>query len=1298
MRAFSKILAALLALVLCLGVAVLPAAAATVTQDGLEITLTTDKSSYKKDEPIAATLVVKNNGDQTVTDVTLKDIIPTGYELKNGEKSVLEVEQLAPGESVTLKVTFVPKKPAASSPATGDSAALMPALMLMLVSAAGLVMLAVKGQWKKILSLVLCASMVLSLFAGVPMGAKAAEAEEKTLNINHTVKVSGKNFTLKATVSYKIEKPEEVTEPEEPTEPSEPEVPTEVTEPENVTEPTEPTETVTTFAVSFETGGGSAVETQYVPEGETAARPADPVLEGHVFVDWYADEELTDLYDFSAPVTADITLYADWEEESVDVDEDADADSVPDYLEKLYGSSTESQDSDSDGLSDYIEIFKTVTNPIAADSDENGIPDGDEDADLDGLTNIREIELGTDLTKADTDSDGLTDAQECGVCMTNPISGDTDSDGASDGLEIYLGTDPLAADERFAVSQNAENNGDTVTVSVNATLSGAQIETLSVEARDDDILFPENMPGYMGKAYTVGVDGVPEDATISFGFDAAGLSDGAQPTIFRYNENTHQLESLETAVEGNTASVAAEPSATYILIDKTAFQGARNWEEAWDISEPYAKAEVVLVIDNSTVMNSLDGENLRLAVTRNLIDKLPLGSRIGVVWAGSGTELLLQSMTTDKEAAKAFQTNSSEQAPDEGYMRNAIKGGFKLFEGTESDVLRIMVVLSGDSGETGIHTAALAAAAEKNVRIYTVGLGSENTYFTESLKPMAETTGGTFYRVADAIELEAIFRNINKRIDLNIDSDGDTIPNYYEDHMFGMNGVQIMLDKYNADTDGDGLADNVELSHEVVYSEDRTMAYVVGVMATAAVAADTDYDGKPDSSDKAPSNNKFTGKLTSTYATSSITTYMDYRWFFGSNTTYNKKLSVMSSLLSAVMYEGSSLSLNDSTKTQKTDGKTIQQVMTYFGMSNPKSYALNTLYSDDHVSEVALGYRTVKYNNKQKTILAVIIRGTNGTLQEWTSNFDVGQLSTDTSSDEWTNTKNHKGFDITANRIMKLVDKYISENGISKSSVVYWVTGHSRGAAIANILGANLEKAGKTAFTYTFAAPNTTMASDAKSYKTIFNIINEDDFVPCLPMATWGYTRYGRSTKAVSISKSYETTWEKTTGIWDYNPDAVGMQDAVAKMAKILQTGKDPRVGLYTYSCDCSYSNHKGDKTLDTITHTFSLSSTKNRTKEINKIPSNAKPYCFIREYKSGVINPYKYDQCQTPAYFMQLLAAMMGGEINAYRFAVELNIAKRYESAKTALVSAYLGGIEHPHYTETYYVLANNIAASVFE
>ena len=47
-----------------------------------------------------------------------------------------------------------------------------------------------------------------------------------------------------------------------------------------------------------------------------------------------------------------------------------------------------------------------------------------------------------------------------------------------------------------------------------------------------------------------------------------------------------------------------------------------------------------------------------------------------------------------------------------------------------------------------------------------------------------------------------------------------------------------------------------------------------------------------------------------------------------------------------------------------------------------------------------------------------------------------------------------------------------------------------------------------------------------------------------------------------------------------------------------------------------------------------------------------------------------------------------MAKKIDAYRFGVELNIADRYEAAKSGIVRSGLGGLEHPHYTESYYFL----------
>ena len=66
-------------------------------------------------------------------------------------------------------------------------------------------------------------------------------------------------------------------------------------------------------AVTFDVQGhGTAPETQKIKNGDTATEPAEPSAEGYTFRGWYTDAACTAEYDFSDPVTADITLYARW--------------------------------------------------------------------------------------------------------------------------------------------------------------------------------------------------------------------------------------------------------------------------------------------------------------------------------------------------------------------------------------------------------------------------------------------------------------------------------------------------------------------------------------------------------------------------------------------------------------------------------------------------------------------------------------------------------------------------------------------------------------------------------------------------------------------------------------------------------------------------------------------------------------------------------------------------------------------------------------------------------------------------
>lgn len=71
------------------------------------------------------------------------------------------------------------------------------------------------------------------------------------------------------------------------------------------------------------------------------------------------------------------------------------------------------------------------------------------DSDKDGLDDVREQELGTDPNKADSDNDGLTDGDEVLIWKTNPLKSDTDGDTYLDGDEVRNGYNPLGAGKLF---------------------------------------------------------------------------------------------------------------------------------------------------------------------------------------------------------------------------------------------------------------------------------------------------------------------------------------------------------------------------------------------------------------------------------------------------------------------------------------------------------------------------------------------------------------------------------------------------------------------------------------------------------------------------------------------------------------------------------------------------------------------------------------------------------------------------------------------------------------------------------
>lgn len=104
---------------------------------------------------------------------------------------------------------------------------------------------------------------------------------------------------------------------------------------------------------------------------------------------------------------------------------------------------------DDDGLTE-IEEIQAGTDPTTADTDGDGLDDG------------TELDRGTDPTAADTDNDGLEDGAEVNEYETDPTTADTDGDGLDDGTEIDSATDPTVADtDDDGLDDGREVNGDT---------------------------------------------------------------------------------------------------------------------------------------------------------------------------------------------------------------------------------------------------------------------------------------------------------------------------------------------------------------------------------------------------------------------------------------------------------------------------------------------------------------------------------------------------------------------------------------------------------------------------------------------------------------------------------------------------------------------------------------------------------------------------------------------------------------------------------------------------------------------
>lgn len=244
------------------------------------------------------------------------------------------------------------------------------------------------------------------------------------------------------------------------------------------------------------------------------------------------------------------------------------------------------------------------------------------------------------------------------------------------------------------------------------------------------------------------------------------------------------------------------------------------------------------------------------------------------------------------------------------------------------------------------------------------------------------------------------------------------------------------------------------------------------------------------------------------YEESGKLTTMNIKWgkslFSNKSTDPNNDLAIAALILSANAY------------TQSLETETLKKL----GFSYPEYYNYNG-YDDINRVGNCIAYTTETINGKKTNIIVVVCRGSNDLQWDWASN--VLQQA--------------QGFRYAANDVKQDLNDYIESRKIDTSlPTKIFITGHSRGAAVANILGTDVSDitSKDNVYVYTYACPNTTTETNRKQYKNIFNILNYDDAVTAVPIMNVAGAKFGKElwfTKSATTNFDYYFT--TLTGLQD---------------------------------------------------------------------------------------------------------------------------------------------------------------------
>ena len=228
--------------------------------------------------------------------------------------------------------------------------------------------------------------------------------------------------------------------------------------------------------------------------------------------------------------------------------------------------------------------------------------------------------------------------------------------------------------------------------------------------------------------------------------------------------------------------------------------------------------------------------------------------------------------------------------------------------------------------------------------------------------------------------------------------------------------------------------------------------------------------------------------------------FLKSNWFLIDSSEYNHEMAQLCSRLMMLGY---------------TDGSTVRGALTGLGF-NGKNNATT-------VVELSQPRTSVNYYISSKIIMVdgveqmLVIAGFIGSDHEqWFDNFDPGTGNT------------HQGFQRAANKMIGVLESYIEELHVTPENLKLMIFGHSRGAAVSNLVAASLihkenYAPAKNIYTYAFATPSYTTYTANAANSRIFNIINPEDFVPRVLPSAWGFGKYGKN--LILPTKTNDANW-----------------------------------------------------------------------------------------------------------------------------------------------------------------------------